>query len=399
MGLYRFSVKHLGRLTARAPVAQHVAYILREDDYAPAQAHLHYLFRESAPTRQREDLVHKEWHNLPAWAAHSPATFFAAAEQYERANGRFATTWEIALPRELPRAAQLETVRAFLQTQFGERQPYAWAMHESPASDGGTNPHVHVLFSSRTLDGVARDASQFFRRYHPEQPAQGGAQKDPWFRERRSVGASRQAWADVANWSLERAGVDARIDPRSLADRGIDRPPEPRVDPYHSTQAKYHHRLTPTWAHTLAAREARTPQHAQEQGHAQAAWEARKQALGLTAAMPQEAMMLRVTQGMQEARATRPERLTVESLTQQLAQQQHTLQTLEQHHARLHGTVMIFEHHRRHGLPLSDREVQRADALLRDGATLGLAVLDNDVSLGRGVRVRFQPDRGQGYGW
>jgi hypothetical protein len=397
MSLYRFSVKHLGRLTARAPVAQHVAYIMREDDYAPAQAHLQYVMRESETTRSREDLVQKAWQNLPVWAADSPATFFAAAEQYERANGRFATTWEIALPRALGRAEQLETVRAFLETQFGNRHPYAWAMHESHASDGGTNPHVHVLFSARTLDGLDRSPQQFFRRYNPDTPARGGAQKDPVLHERQAIGRQRQAWADVANWVLEQAGVEARIDPRSLADRGIDRVPEPRLAPYHSTQAKYYGRFTSAWEHTLDAREVRRPQHAQEQEHASAYWEARKQALGLTSDMPREAMILRVTRGMEEAQAAQPERPTVAALTQQLAQHHHTLQALEQHHARLHGTVMLLEHQTHHGIPLRDREQQRAEALLSHGTALGLEVMENDVSVGHGVRVRFQQEREQGY--
>jgi hypothetical protein len=399
MALCRFAIKHLGRLTARAPVAQHVAYIMREGDYAPAQAHLRYLMRESETTRSREDLAHKEWHNLPAWAQESPATFFAAAEQYERANGRVATTWEIALPRELPREEQLAAVRAFLQTQFGTRHPYAWAMHESPASDGETNPHIHVLFSSRTLDGMARDAAQFFRRYDPEDPAKGGAKKDPWFTAQRSAWMSRQAWTDVANWSLERAGVEARIDPRSLEDRGIAREPETRLAPYHSTQATYHGTRTPAWEHILTARESRVQDTAREQERAWAYWDERRVAIGLTPAMSRDAMITRVTQVMHDPSGPRRERVTVAQLTQQVTQGSHALQTLEQHHARLHGAVMIAAYHTRDGTPLRDREQQRAEALLSQGAAMGLDAVDDTVAVGRGVRVHFQKERDHGYGY
>jgi hypothetical protein len=399
MALCRFAVKHLGRLTAKAPVAQHVAYIMREGDYAPAQAHLRYLFRESEATRSREDLVHKEAQNLPAWAADSPAAFFAAAEQYERANGRFSTTWEIALPRELQRAEQLATVRAFLQTQFGERHPYAWAMHESHASDGGTNPHVHVIFSERTLDGIARSPQQFFRRYNPETPERGGAKKDPVLHQLQTVARQRQAWTDVANWSLERAGVDARIDPRSLEDRGIAREPETRLAPYHSTQAKYHDRRTPAWEHTLDARATRAQDTAWEQERARAYWDERRVALGLTPAMTREDMIACVTHAMHAPRETSRAWGTVETLTQQVTQEGHTLQTLEQHHARLHGAVMVAEHHTRDGTPLRDREQQRAEALLTQGAALGLDAVDDTVSASRGVRVHFQKERDHGYGY
>jgi hypothetical protein len=399
MALCRFAVKHLGRLTARAPVAQHVAYIMREGDYAPAQAHLRYLFRESEATRSREDLVHKEAQNLPAWTQGSPACFFAAAEQYERANGRFATTWEIAVPRELGRAEQLETVRAFLQTQFGARQPYAWAMHESHASDGGTNPHVHVLFSERTLDGLDRSPQQFFRRYNPETPERGGAKKDPVLHQLQTVARQRQAWTDVANWSLERAGVDARLDPRRVADRGIDRAPEPRLAPYHSTQAKYHGTLTPAWAHTLNARENRTQDTAQEQASARAYWDKRRVAIGLTPEMTHEAMIARVTRTMHDPSGATQERVTMQQLTQQVTQGTRALQALEQHQVRLHGAVLLAEAQARMGRSFRDRDQQRAEALLTQGAALGLEAMDVDMAVGRGVRVRFQPERGQGYGW
>ena len=203
MDFCRFAVKHLGRLTQKAPVAKHVAYIMRDENYGPAQAHVRYMTRDAKTVQSREDLVHKEAHNLPPWADENPAAFFAAAERHERANGRFSTTWEIALPRELSRAHQITAVRDFLHTQFADRHPYAWAMHESHASDGAMNPHVHVIFSSRTLDGIARGEAQFFRRYNPEHPAHGGAKKAPFFTEQRAVFAVRQAWADVANWHLE----------------------------------------------------------------------------------------------------------------------------------------------------------------------------------------------------
>ncbi len=398
MALCRFQVKHLGRLTAKAPVAQHVAYIMREGDYAPAKAHLRYLFREGETSRSREDLVHKEAHNLPAWAADSPATFFAAAEQYERANGRFSTTWEIALPRELSRPEQLVTVRAFLQTQFGTRHPYAWAMHESAASDGGTNPHVHVIFSERTRDGIDRSPPQFFRRYNPAAPERGGAQKDRELNQRSAVARARTAWTDVANWHLEQAGVDARIDPRRLADRGIAREPAPYLAPYHPTQAKYHGRVTPAWEHALDVRAAIAAEHAGEDAQARTYWEGRHQAIGLTPEMTRDAMVAQVTQAMHDLAGSTQERITVQQLTQQVTQGNDALQTLAQHHARLHGAVMIAEHQVREGKPLRDREQQRAEALLTHGAAMGLDAVDDTVPVGRGVRVHFQKEREHGYG-
>src|ERR1041384_4456701 len=155
--MYRFQVKARRRSPNQAPPSLHCAYILREEAYAPASAHVTAMLRESEKAQCREDLIDKDWANLPWWANDSPSAFFAAAEQYEGANRRLATTWEIALPREMTTSQRGGLVREFLHMQFDTHYIYAWAIHESQATDGGTNPHVHVLFSSRRLDGIPRE--------------------------------------------------------------------------------------------------------------------------------------------------------------------------------------------------------------------------------------------------
>lgn len=372
MALMRFAIKHLGRLTHRAPVAKAVAYIMREHEYGPAQAHLQYVTRTSPTTRSREDLVDKDAQNLPPWAGGSPATFFAAAERYERANGRFATTWEVAVPRELSRAHQLAAVRDFLQSQFGDRQPYAWALHESRASDGQTNPHIHVIFSARTLDGLARDPAQFFQRYNSAHPERGGAKKDPYFTQQVAAWTVRQAWTDVANWHLERAGQTVRLDPRSLQDQGIPREAEPRLPAYHSTLAKYRGAHTPEWHALLTQRVARHATRGPEDVQAQRYWEQRKQTLGLATGPPltREAFVACVAQASrdavtaaQTARAQRPDRAT---LTQHLQTVQQALHAQETRVHRLQAELLQEQHRARTGTPRSPRAQQRIDVLLQE---------------------------------
>jgi hypothetical protein len=70
-----------------------------DEEYGPAQAPLRDMLWDSTATRSREDFILKEAQHLPAWARENPATFFAAVERYERANGHCSTTWEIVLPR------------------------------------------------------------------------------------------------------------------------------------------------------------------------------------------------------------------------------------------------------------------------------------------------------------
>ena len=138
--------------------------------------------------------------------------------------------------------------------------------------EGEHQPHVHVLFSERTHDGIERRARpSTFKRYYRAHPERGGCQQDSWFNQRSAIYEIRAAWCDWTNYTMERAGHEARIHPSSLYKRGIDRHPEPKVGPGQDAGA-------------VAERE-RIRQHAttaQEQAQAQQAWEARKVKLGIT---------------------------------------------------------------------------------------------------------------------
>jgi hypothetical protein len=217
MAIYHLAVKHASRRQGRS-----------------ALAHANYIAREGPPYAQErfaEQFVAVEHHNMPAWAQDTPQAFWAAADLYERANGRLYTELEIALPRELSRPDQEALARSFIESQIGTEHPCSWALHVSRALDGGEQPHVHVMLSERTHDGIERGPDLFFRRANPDDPAHGGAAKDPAWNHRDKVQELREAWATTANQALERAGLDLRIDHRSLEAQGIDRLPEPKLGP------------------------------------------------------------------------------------------------------------------------------------------------------------------------
>jgi hypothetical protein len=279
--MYRFAMKHRGRLSPSASALQHVAYILRETD-GPARAHVASMLRASARTRGREDLIDSGHGNLPAWAAESPSVFWEAAERFERANGRTATTWEVTLPRELTREEQLTAIQDLMQTQFGTRYPYVWALHEGRALDGELNPHFHVAFSSRQMDGLPRSPQQFFARFCPDDPARGGAQKNPRIHWRGALLAQRQAWADIANWHLEHGGHVERLDARSLVRQGLSRAPLKRLSAGELSHAKQAHIYSDALRERLRGHAARQAQWQTENRQATEAWEQRKTQLGLT---------------------------------------------------------------------------------------------------------------------
>ena len=208
MASYHCSVKVGGKGQARS----HAAYIAREGHYAERDGY--------------EDLEATGHGNLPSWAEHEPSRFWTAADRYERANGATYREIEIALPRELNPDQRQALVLDFIRQEIGERHAHQWAIHNPGAAlAGGEQPHAHLMYSERTVDGIERGAEQYFKRYNGKHPELGGCRKDSAGTEERLL-ETRQRWAEVQNAHLQQHGHAARVDHRSLADQGIDRAPE-----------------------------------------------------------------------------------------------------------------------------------------------------------------------------
>jgi hypothetical protein len=72
MAIMSFRVNHL-KVSGGRGAARVVRYITREGIYAPKQEQVAYLTRTSPATAERDDLVHQEVANLPAWPRVSAA--------------------------------------------------------------------------------------------------------------------------------------------------------------------------------------------------------------------------------------------------------------------------------------------------------------------------------------
>ena len=182
-----------------------------------AAAHADYIEREGPYARgEDDDVVHRESGHMPEWAQADPRTYWAAADEHERANGRLFRDIEFALPKELSERQQVSLARAFaasVTTGTGERLPYTLAVHHGE----GENPHAHLMFSERANDGIARSAEQWFRRHNPKSPDQGGAKKSQATKPKAWLEQTRASWAEQANRALARAGRPEQIHAGSLA--------------------------------------------------------------------------------------------------------------------------------------------------------------------------------------
>lgn len=206
MSIFHLTVKRGSRSENRLSVAKH-DYIMRQRRFSE---------------RHDGELAYAESGNMPAWAAGDPRQFWDLSDVRERANATLYHEIEFALPRELTQAQQIGAVRELARSICGDLHPYSWGLHGKAG-----NPHVHLMFSGRMLDGIQRDADQFFKRYNSKTPEKGGCRKESSGEARGPewVSRLREKWQDIANHRLAAAGHDARIDHRSNKARGLDEAP------------------------------------------------------------------------------------------------------------------------------------------------------------------------------
>ena len=223
MAIARLSMK-VGKGGKAAP---HAAYIARQGKYTNR-------------LKTGEKLEATEAGNMPTWAHKNTQQFWLAADAYERKNGTTYREMEIALPRELEPTQRAELVREFVRQEIGDTHAYQWAIHTPKAADDGEQPHLHLMFSERQLDGIERDPEHYFKRYNAKTPEKGGSRKGYGPRAGQTLTAAERAadlkelrgrWQDMANEHLERAGLTERIDMRSNAERGISEFPEAKQLP------------------------------------------------------------------------------------------------------------------------------------------------------------------------
>ncbi len=207
MAIYHLHVKNHGRRSGTSIVA---AAAYRAGETLPNEAEE----KESA-FGGRRDVVFTEIRapaGAPAWMSERAPLWNAVEAAEKRKDSRLAKEIEVAIPRELPRTAWPVLARAMADAYVSLGHVVDLAIH-----DDGTlrNPHIHFLLTTRLVGpggfgGKLRDAD-------------GKA----------FVKEARARWETLANAALSAAGVDATIDARSYAARGIEREPgqHQRPDP------------------------------------------------------------------------------------------------------------------------------------------------------------------------
>lgn len=194
VAIYRLSAQVISRSAGRSAVAA-AAYRAGEELACEKTGNVHDYTRKSGV--EHTEIMAPE--NAPEWARDRAHLWNRVEAVEKRKDSQLAREVQLALPRELSRAERIELTREFVRDQFVSRGMVAdVAIHEPKTSAGETQPHAHILLTTREIgpDGFGKKA----RAWNATETLEG------W----------REAWASHANRALEQAGHETRIDHRSL---------------------------------------------------------------------------------------------------------------------------------------------------------------------------------------
>ena len=147
--------------------------------------------------------------NAPEWMRNGESLWNGVEAVSTRSNARMAREIMPSLPVQLSEEQQKEMLHGWVQKELVSRGMVAHvSIHRSK---DGNNPHAHILCSTREISG------------------EGFGKVVREWNDVALLKSFRESYAVAENAALEKAGREERVDHRSLADRGVDRIPEPKI--------------------------------------------------------------------------------------------------------------------------------------------------------------------------
>jgi ATP-dependent exoDNAse (exonuclease V) alpha subunit len=262
MAMYRLQIRPLGRATGRKAVnaaAYRAGERIRDERTGTVYDHT-----------KRADVLHAEI-VLPsglgaqeaAWTKNRAVLWNTAERAETRKNSRVAREYQIALPSELTPGQRTDLALTFSR-EIAERYRVVvdTTVHAPRAGSDQRNYHAHLLSTTREAasGGLGRKSDAELRDRDRRQRGLLTSREEFKF--------IRERWAVLANEALRQAGLDVRIDHRSLKDQGIDREPRPTL-PWGAYRAEREgrrseiaERIRQRYRERVAAREARISERA-----------------------------------------------------------------------------------------------------------------------------------------
>ena len=166
-------------------------------------------------------------------AQNMPADRDGARPYFERqaykdgvpANARVADTLILALPIEMTNEQRYEAVAGFMDKIGHGRIAWLAAFHDKGKDEH--NPHCHLIFRDADIETGRKVVGTTTSAKDVREAQEHGWRVPP----RMTTKDLRVAWCEHLNAEMERHGLDARFDQRTLKEQGIDREPQIHVGP------------------------------------------------------------------------------------------------------------------------------------------------------------------------
>lgn len=195
----------------------HMAYVAGEKLTDPTTRKVHDYRAKGRIDKNGYGVLHREVlapEGAPAWVFDLQKLANAVEGREKRRDAQLYRELEVSLPRELGLEDWKAMLRVFVErTCVREGMIAAVFIHNERASDGGDNPHAHIMLTMREIG-----------------PGGFGNKRREWNGATR-VKEWREAWANIGNEFLMARGHAPRLDHRSHKERGLEVEPDSYVGP------------------------------------------------------------------------------------------------------------------------------------------------------------------------
>ena len=200
MAIYHFSVNIISRSAGRSATAA-AAYRAAEKIKDNRTGEIHDYTKKKG-VDEKFILAPKF---VPEWVYNRSSLWNKVEEVERRKDSQLAREINVALPTELDKTQQVNLVKEFVTEEFVKEGMIADVAFHNLDSH---NPHAHVMLTMREIN------------------QEGFSYKNRDWNKRELLEKKREAWSSYANLALEKAGVESKIDHRSLLEQGINRIPQ-----------------------------------------------------------------------------------------------------------------------------------------------------------------------------
>ena len=212
MAIFHMSVKAISRSAGRSATAA-AAYRAGEKIVDERTGEIHDYTRKAGVIESGIVVPGSTW-------TPTRTELWNAAELAEkRKDSCVAREHIVALPSELTPEQRLSLVKNYAKDlMLRHRCAVDYALHEPSKEGDDRNYHAHILCTTREVKGLGLGQK---------------CDREKSGRDRKKdLEGERKDWAFWVNYELKRAGIDERVDHRSLKDQGIeDRVPTTHVGP------------------------------------------------------------------------------------------------------------------------------------------------------------------------